>query len=71
MYLINKIYFHNCVHLGIKLLNNKWLLSVGADQKLAIHKYSFTTSEITSILVKDKTLCIPDIQGFTFIQDSR
>ena len=57
--------------LGVKILDENRLFSVGADQKFAIHKYKYNNSNITSILLDEKSLCISDIQGITFFDSQR
>ncbi|OXU24481.1 hypothetical protein TSAR_014047 [Trichomalopsis sarcophagae] len=60
---------HHAQITGLKLLNDNRLVSVGADQKLLVHKYSVDGSKISSVLVEEKTLCISDVQGLTLCEN--
>ncbi|KAL7289608.1 hypothetical protein TKK_0016464 [Trichogramma kaykai] len=51
---------------GVKLLTDNKLISVGADQKLAVHDITCHDLNIHAMFVEDITLCISDIQGITF-----
>ncbi|XP_011502561.1 PREDICTED: WD repeat-containing protein 6 [Ceratosolen solmsi marchali] len=56
------ISIHSAQITGIILLHNR-IISVGRDQKLAVHKYSYNNSKICAMFLKEINLCISDVQG--------
>ncbi|XP_023245733.1 WD repeat-containing protein 6 [Copidosoma floridanum] len=56
---------------GIKMLDDGKLYSVGADQKLVVHKYSCDKSKVQVEFLEEHTLSIPDIQGITFCESQK
>lgn len=55
---------------GLELSTENKLYSVGADQKIVLHKYSCENSNVSLTFLEEQILCLPDIQGITFLENT-